>query len=128
TQWVRMGHLSMPPNLFSLARSDEARLAVNVGEKKIDIFDLATGFRLSLTMRDSEVFRSLNAGSRYPGFFIRILICASTPNIRRRSRMQECGTCDLCGGRWVTGVPTATWINISKRHRYVPVIPAQALG
>src|SRR5215467_10844596 len=55
-----MGLLSMPPNLLSLAHSDEARLAVNVGEKKIDIFDLATGFRLSLTMEDSEVFRSLS--------------------------------------------------------------------
>ena len=39
-----------------------------------------------------------NAGSRFPNLFIRILLCALTPNIYGRSRMQECCPCGSVRG------------------------------
>jgi hypothetical protein len=62
-------------------------------------------------------------GSRQNGFqslasYILILCSALTPVIRGRSRMRKSARTDLCGGRSVMIVPTAT-ATVSQRWRCI---------
>ncbi len=70
---------------------------------------------------------SLNSGFPGPKSSIRIPACASTPSIRGKSRMQETCLCgSVRGGRWATGVPTATR-SFDRRDVWVGLKPSERL-
>jgi hypothetical protein len=60
----------------------------------------------------------LNRGFLHPVYCIPTPMHASTPLILRKSRMRKRASTDLCGGRSVMIVPTATVIRLSSRHAW----------
>jgi hypothetical protein len=111
----------------TLSREVRANLVyrefTRIGGEKVTFWSVAVSMRRWAGIVSTHCWTD---GFRNPVFCIPIPTSASTPSILGKSRMRKRARTDLCGGRPVMVVPTATVRNGERRYLNVALISCTA--